>query len=69
MKAWIGKALDAAAVGESERQARRAVRHDRQMGRLREYRLRQKTVESGKLAELPKHSPLRRKLELERLAV
>jgi len=66
MKVWIRKALDAAKVGEPERQAKRAAKRERRLAYMREYRKRQLAEEAGKLAYLPVHSPLRQKLERER---
>lgn len=63
MKAWIRKALDAAAVGEPERKAARAAKREKRLAYLREYRKRQLAEEAGKWASLPVHSPLRKKLE------
>ena len=66
MKAWIRKALDAAAVGEPERQAERAAKREQRLAYMRAYRKRQLAEEAGKLAFLPVHSPLRKKRERER---
>lgn len=65
MKAWIRKALDAAAVGEPERKAERAAKREQRLSYMREYRKRQMAKEAGRLVSLPVHSPLRQKRERE----